>query len=141
MKKQNTKIAEKEDFRKRKDKTVATKLIVNRYVGCELNDEDYEKLSFLLTAHFRTGGSRKKYEDSYRDQLIKQQNGQCNICKKPITAKESHLDHIIPWDYVGDNLEGNYQMLCETCNERKGTATYFELSMLLLNKEKISVIK
>ena len=134
MKKQNTKTIEKERFRKYKNKIVATKKIVKQYAGCELSDEDYTELSILLTAHFRMGDSRKKYEDSYREQLTKQQNGQCAICKTKITAKNSHLDHIIPWDYVGDNLDGNYQMLCETCNERKGTATYFELSMLLLNK-------
>ncbi|MBR5553923.1 MAG: HNH endonuclease [Clostridia bacterium] len=51
-----------------------------------------------------------------------------------MSSRTSHLDHIIPWDYVGDNLSDNYQMLCEICNTRKGTSTYFEISMLLLNK-------
>ena len=134
MKKQNTKTAEKERFRRHEDKLVATKKIVKRYAGCELTDEDYAELAPLLSAHFRTGDSRKRFEDSFRNQLIQQQNGQCAICKTRITANGAHLDHIVPWDYVGDNLDHNYQMLCESCNERKGTAAYFEISMLLLNR-------
>lgn len=134
MKKNNNKIAEKERFRKYKDKIVPTKKIVKQYSGCELSLDDYEELSKLLAAHFRTGDSRQKHDDAYREQLTKVQNGRCAICQMGITAKSAHLDHIVPWNYVGDNLENNYQMLCETCNERKGTATYFEFSMLLLNK-------
>lgn len=137
MKKQNTKTAEKERFRKYKDKIVPTKKIVRQYSGCELSNYDYEELSGLLAAHFRTGDPRKKSDDAYREQLTKMQNGRCAICKKNITARGAHLDHIVPWDYVGDNLENNYQMLCETCNERKGKAAYFEFSMLLLNKSEI----
>ena len=134
MKKQNTKIEEKERFRKYKDKTVPTKKIVKQYSGCELSGDDYAEMAKLLTAHFRIGDPRKKYDDAYREQLTREQNGQCAICKTAICAKGAHLDHIVPWDYVGDNLENNYQMLCETCNERKGKAAYFEFSMLLLNK-------
>lgn len=134
MKKRGTKTAEKEIYRKHADKIIATKRIVNQYVGCKLKEEDYAELSTLLAAHFRTGDLRKRFDSAFRERLTKQQNGQCAICKAPITSNDAHLDHIIPWDYVGDNLEDNYQMLCETCNERKGTAAYFELSMLLLNK-------
>lgn len=141
MKKQKTKTAEKERFRKHKDKILPTKMIVKQYAGCELSGDDYAEIATLLAAHFRTGDHRKRFENPYREQLIKQQNGQCAICKTSITVKTAHLDHIIPWDYVGDNLVDNYQMLCETCNERKGTAAYFEFSMLLLNKREVSLIK
>ena len=135
MKKQNTKLEEKEKFRKHGDKIVATKLLVRKYAGCQLNEEGYHFLSDLFGAHFKTGDPRKRYDEIFREQLTIKQNGLCAICKSHITAKKSHLDHIIPWEYVGDFLEGNYQMLCETCNERKGSATYFEFSRLLLNKK------
>lgn len=138
MKKQNTKAEEKERFRKYNDKIVPTKKMVKKYAGCQLTDDDYAELATLLTAHFRTGDPRKKFEEAFRERLTEQQNGKCAICKIRISEKSAHLDHVIPWDYVGDNLDGNYQMLCETCNERKGTATYFEFSMLLLNRSKSS---
>ena len=66
----------------------------------------------------------------------------CAICGKPVdmSLKFPHpmsasVDHIIPWDYVGDCLKDNYQMLCETCNTRKGSSTYFEIAMTLLNRK------
>ena len=134
MKRQNKKQEEKETFRKHKDKIVASKLIVRKYAGCQLNEEGYALLANLLTAHFRTGDSRKKYDDAFRAKLLGQQKGICAICKKQISAQHAHIDHIVPWEYVGDLLEDNYQMLCETCNERKGSTTYFEFSRLLLNR-------
>ena len=134
IKKQGSKTAERASFRKFKNKTIPTKRIIKQYAGCELSDGDYEEMALLLGAFFNTGDPRKKFDSIYREQLTKRQNGQCAICKASITAKSAHLDHVIPWDYVGDQLENNYQMLCETCNERKGTAAYFEFSMLLLNK-------
>ncbi len=137
IKKQGVKTMEKENFRKFKNKVIPTRGIVARYAGCQLPDEDYAEMARLLTAFFRTGSPRKKFQDDYREQLIKRQAGQCAICHAPITAKGAHLDHIVPWEYVGDNLEDNYQMLCGICNQRKGTAAYFEFSMLLLNKSSL----
>lgn len=137
MKKQNVKNVEKEKFRNHKDKVVATKLLVKKYAGCQLDEDGCQLMKDLLSAHFRTGDARKRFDAPYRELLTSQQHGSCAICKCPITASTAHLDHIIPWEYVGDTLEGNYQMLCETCNERKGSATYFEFSMLLLNKRNI----
>ena len=135
IKKTESKTEEKLRFMKYSgDKVAATKNIVRRYVGCNLSEIEYKKLSELLTAFFRSGDPRKKFDDNFRDVLIRKQNNKCTICGKNISLRNSHLDHIIPWDYVGDNVEDNYQMLCETCNTRKGTSTYFEISMLLLNK-------
>lgn len=135
IKKNRTKTDEKVRFmRYSNDKIAATKNIVRRYVGCHLSDSEYIKLSELLTAFFRTGDSRKNFDNNFREALTQKQNNKCAVCGKNISSRNSHLDHIIPWDYVGDNLNDNYQMLCETCNTRKGTSTYFEISMLLLNK-------
>lgn len=135
IKKLGNKTEEKVRFMKySNDKIAATKNIVKRYVGCTLSENEYGKLSELLIAFFRTGDSRKKFDEDFRESLSRKQNNRCAVCGKNISSRTSHLDHIIPWDYVGDNLSDNYQMLCETCNTRKGTSTYFEISMLLLNK-------
>ena len=134
IKKSHTKIEEKEKYRKSNDKIAVTKRIVKKYVGCHLYNEDYERLSLLLRAFFSKTNKRKRFDFEYKKKLVEIQNCKCNICGKKISVKDSHLDHIIPWDYVGDELEDNYQMLCETCNKRKGTAAYFEISMMLLNR-------
>lgn len=125
---------EREKYRKYSNKTTAAKKLVSSYIGCSLTEEGYERMAELLTAFFSAGDSRKQFDIEYREKLIKQQNRKCAICNKSIDINNSHLDHIVPWDYVGDCLKNNYQMLCGTCNTRKGKSTYFELSMLLLNR-------
>lgn len=132
MKKNGSRIQEKERFRKTRNKITATKMLVNKYVGCKLEDKEYEELSKLFIAYFQTGDPRKSFSEAFRSELLKKQGGECAVCEKKITIHDAHLDHIVPWIYVGDILENNYQMLCTTCNTRKGTATYFEISMQLL---------
>ena len=137
IKKYGTKLDEQNIFRNRKDKLVATKTIVDKYTGCKMTDKEYSTLSVLLSAFFSTTGEkRKSFDESVREKLLYQQKNKCAICNSRISLNNAHLDHIIPWDYVGDCLQNNYQMLCETCNTRKGNSTYYELSMLLLNKAK-----
>ena len=128
-------IEEKERFRKSTDKTIATKILVKKYIGCCLSDQEYHTISIYLTAFFSKSEKRKAFDQSYKEDLLQKQNHRCSFCKSMIDLSNAHLDHIIPFLYVGDELADNYQMLCETCNARKGTATYFEISMLLLNRK------
>lgn len=134
IKKYNKKIEEKERYRKNPDKLSAIKMLVRRYANCILSDEEYEVLQEYFNAYFSKDNRRKIFDNSYKLQLLKKQDAKCSICNKHISIDCSHLDHIIPWEYVGDELKNNYQMLCDTCNLRKGSSTYFEISMTLLNK-------
>ena len=43
--------------------------------------------------------------------------GRCRQCG---SNKELHFDHVIPWSKGGPNTVGNIQLLCGTCNRRKG---------------------
>ena len=104
-------------------------------MGCILPEEGYERMAELLVAFFSADDNRKQFDRSFREKQIIKQENKYAICNRNIKNEDSHLDHIVPWDYVGDCLKNNYQMLCETCNTRKGKSTYFELSMLLLDKE------
>ena len=62
------------------DKIAATKNIVRRYVGWDLSESEYSKLSELLTAFFRTGDSREKFDDEFREALTQNQNNKCAVC-------------------------------------------------------------
>ncbi len=135
IKKNDSFIKEKEKYRKNPDKMSSTKLLISRYLNCSLENEDYEILERYFHAFFSKDGKRAVYSDIYRNNLLKTQGYKCNICGKIIDNNSSHLDHIVPWDYVGDSLENNYQMLCDTCNTRKGSSTYFEIAMTLLNRK------
>jgi 5-methylcytosine-specific restriction endonuclease McrA len=43
--------------------------------------------------------------------------GRCRQCG---SNKELHFDHVIPWSKGGRNTVDNIQLLCRTCNRRKG---------------------
>lgn len=38
---------------------------------------------------------------------------------------DCHIDHVIPFSYTGDELNDNYQVLCSSCNEKKGNKVSF----------------
>ena len=41
-------------------------------------------------------------------------------CRQCGSNKELHFDHVIPWSKGGANTADNIQLLCGTCNRRKG---------------------
>lgn len=112
---------------------LAVKDVVIKYTGCEIGDQEAEILFKLLIAHFRKIDRRKSYPISLKKELLLAQHCRCNICSINLDVHNSELDHIIPWDFVGDELENNLQLLCTTCNERKGRKIDFHLRMLLIN--------
>lgn len=59
--------------------------------------------------------------------LFKLQRGCCAICKEKLShlRKNNHLDHVFPLvprkgDKAGDNTNENMQLLCYSCNSKKG---------------------
>ena len=134
LSKKNLCVEAKESFRKSPDKVFFAKNLVSKHVGCKLSDSECKIIVEYLKAFFSKENSRKSFDTNYKESILKRQKYRCIICEKEIDLSNSHLDHIIPFAYVGDVLSDNYQMLCETCNTRKGTAAYFELSMLLLKR-------
>ena len=67
------------------------------------------------------------------EELFKEQNGKCAVCGENLGDNWSiiHVDHIIPWALVGDELKDNYQVLCETCNESKSANTDYIFKNLI----------
>lgn len=53
-------------------------------------------------------------------ELMKLQRGRCVICRRDIRSR-FHLDHVTPVTNGGDNTISNAQLLCPTCNMRKGS--------------------
>ena len=50
--------------------------------------------------------------------LFKLQEGKCVYCK--VELNHYHLDHVMPIKLGGANEDGNIQLLCPTCNYKKG---------------------
>lgn len=83
-----------------------------------------------LLAFFRKKDYRVIYPQKIRTDLLHQQHCHCAICNELITD-HAELDHIIPWKYVGDELDNNLQLLCFTCNRSKKASPLYQLQMLL----------
>ena len=79
---------------------------------------------------FRKKDYRVIYPQKIRTDLLHQQHCHCAICNELITD-HAELDHIIPWKYVGDELDNNLQLLCFTCNRSKKASPLYQLRMLL----------
>ena len=54
------------------------------------------------------------------DKLFKLQSGKCAYCKSDLKVTGKHLDHIMPLVKGGANSDRNVQLLCPSCNTKKG---------------------
>ena len=46
-------------------------------------------------------------------------HNKCFYCKKDLTPNETHLEHVIPFDYIADDNIWNYALACQKCNCKK----------------------
>lgn len=60
-----------------------------------------------------------KFTQAQIAEMFASQDGECVVCKFDISAKY-HIDHIVPLAAGGSNDISNIQLLCPTCNMRKG---------------------
>lgn len=120
-------------FRQTFDKAETTEIIVRKEYNISLTKADSKVMSEWLDAYFRKDGKRRSIPLSVKEELFKKQNGLCNACGQPLgnAWNEIHVDHIIPWVLVGDELQNNYQDLCETCNKCKSSKTDYIFKNLL----------
>ena len=98
-----------------------------------LSKAEAKLLTTWFEAHFRKGGHRKPIPLSKKIELFNEQDGKCAVCGEDLGHDWSkiHVDHIIPWTLVGDELDNNYQDLCETCNECKSASTDYIFKNLI----------
>ena len=62
----------------------------------------------------------RAFDDNTRRTVYERQQGLCPNCGKHFELGEMHADHILPWSKGGHTVEANCQLLCRTCNLRKG---------------------
>ena len=67
--------------------------------------------------------ARQKYTVKDKASYFKAQNGKCNGCKRSVPIDLMHLDHIRAFAKGGSDKPSNFQLLCSTCNGKKGTKT------------------
>ncbi len=120
-------------FRQSYDTIETTQIIVKKEFNCDLDKEESLKIHKWLTAYFKKSPSRKIIPQETKFYLYEKQKGLCVICGESLGNiwSEIHVDHIIPWVLVGDELDDNYQLLCDTCNQCKSSRTDYIFNSLL----------
>ena len=95
-----------------------------------LNQEENLRMEALVMAFINKSTCRKQIDSFQKLYLLSAQKNKCAICGTPIDI-HAHADHIVPFKYVGDELEDNLQMLCAHCNESKNASIDYQIRFLL----------
>lgn len=104
--------------------------IILNEMGKELDDSQCKRMYKLIIAFLSKSSFRAPISLSVRRSLLQKQNYKCAICGCKLTDK-APVDHIVPFKYVGDALEDNYQMLCTHCNSTKNASIDYQINILL----------
>lgn len=120
-------------FRQSTNKQVTTIAIIRNYLNYELTQDDATLMNTWFCAYFSKSNRRKSFSDDFKQELYLKQRGLCAVCGEPLdkNISKNHIDHIIPWILVGDELPNNYQYLCSFCNESKSCHTDYIFKRLL----------
>lgn len=97
-----------------------------------LNDSEYDYMLKLVQAHLRMSNTRRPgvITDEKKAALLRKQNYRCVFCGATVDSS-SPVDHIVPFKYVGDELDDNYQILCISCNSKKNKQLTYQLQIIL----------
>lgn len=63
---------------------------------------------------------RRSFPKGTREVLRRRQNDRCVYCGCNVKRAISHIDHITPLNQGGPHVMANWQLLCQSCNTRKG---------------------
>ena len=98
-----------------------TKALFSNEYHAELDVDDTKQITEWIIAHLKKKSFRIPLSEELKHELYIAQSGKCNICGCDLGNDYSriHIDHIIPWVLVGDELPDNYQDLCAPCNLQK----------------------
>lgn len=110
-------------FKQSYDHKMTMRLIIEREFHCKIDVEESKLMTHWFWAFLKKKSCRKNIPIEIKKSLYDKQGGKCESCGEELGTDWSriHVDHIIPWTLVGDELPDNYQDLCETCNECKNS--------------------
>lgn len=117
------------------DELCVIRTLISENLDVTFSKEEEKYLLELIKAYLNKSSRRVTINKETKELLSKKQNGKCKICEENIKI-EDHLDHIIPFKFVGDELPENYQMLCKRCNLLKNDSIIFLFEFFFQKKFK-----
>ena len=120
-------------FRQTYDECKTIRAVFMHELKYELTEDEAETIRPWFIANLRKCNKRKTISVDDKQELCKKQNWKCAVCGETIgqSLVDIHVDHIIPFVLVGDELKDNYQALCATCNLCKSAHTDYIFRSLL----------
>lgn len=109
--------------------TTTKNLILNE-LELDVSTDQARRLTQLILAFLKKSTYRKPISKQIKQNLLYKQKNRCAICNCGIDLT-AHADHIVPFKYVGDELEDNLQMLCADCNLKKNASIDFQIRFFL----------
>jgi|TARA_R100001530_G_scaffold63374_1_gene45551 hypothetical protein len=102
-------------------------------------EKAYKKLSAKMSVLYSSLKRRsEEYDVAFsieRDEIRKMfyasYGGNCKYCEKRLTYKTIACDHIVPLSKKGETSVKNLQLICKTCNTRKGPLDEEDFNMLI----------
>ena len=70
-----------------------------------------------------TENRRKQFSAELKQEIYKEQRNKCMYCGRKSEIDLMDIDHKNPISKGGSNTKRNLQLLCRTCNTRKGATT------------------
>ncbi|WP_425128878.1 HNH endonuclease [Burkholderia gladioli] len=85
--------------------------------------QDFSRL--IATIHDRQFTRPNYWPVWLKKAIFYRDHGRCGICNCDLTGliaidKEIHIDHMVPISLFGTNDPTNLQILCDSCNLKKG---------------------
>lgn len=112
------------------DPIETTKKIFSNEFSETISDSDANRLYILITSFLKKSIYRKPIGELTKKTLLQNQYHHCAICGRDIDM-HAHTDHIVPFKFVGDELDNNLQMLCTDCNLKKNASLDYQIRFLL----------
>ena len=96
---------------------------LERQIEVLIDDDDVTSISgiyeYLLDGQEKHLNLRA-FKPKEKRAAYERQNGKCARCGKEFAFEEMNADHITPWSKGGHTTSDNCQMLCKSCNRKKG---------------------